>query len=288
MGQESFEIGPRTRLLGILGHPIGHTLSPRLHNSAFRAHGLDAVYLAFDVSPDRLPGAVDGMRALAVRGVNITLPHKQAVMALLDEIDPVAARVGAVNTVVNDMGRLTGHNTDISGFAASLSTVRPKGAARAVCLVLGAGGAARAVVAALVEGGAAEVRLHNRTPDRAVALCEAAATWGGSPCRVVSDDDLREAATSAEVIVNATSVGLHGLVKEFPLPVDTVHSGHVVVDLVYRSEPTALVQAARRRGAAAIDGKEMLLMQAARAYELWMGREAPVTAMRDSIERGER
>ena len=166
--------------------------------------------------------------------------------------------------------------------------MRQSGAAGLDCLVLGAGGAARAVVAALLEGGAAAVRVHNRTPERATELCAAAHAWGGADCEVVAVDDLRAAAASAQLIVNATSVGLEGSVKDFPLPVDTVHSGHVVVDLVYGVEPTALVQAARERGATAIDGREMLLMQAARAYELWTGCEAPVNAMRDSIECGER
>jgi shikimate dehydrogenase len=285
---EGNDITSYTGLLGLFGHPVRHSLSPRIHNAALRAQGLDFVYLAFDVEPQHLSLAVGALRALRMRGVNLTVPHKQAVLPLLDEVDPLAARVGAVNTIVNDGGRLIGHNTDVSGFAAALRTVRHSGAADLHCLVLGAGGAARAVVAALLEGGAAVVRVHNRTPERASELCTAARIWGGAECGVIADGDLRAAAASAHLIVNATSIGLGGRVKDFPLPVDTVHSGHVVVDLVYGVEPTALVQAARDRGATAIDGREMLLMQAARAYELWTGCEAPVNAMRDSIECGER
>ena len=288
MRLEGNDITSHTGLLGLLGHPVRHSLSPRIHNAALRAQGLDFVYLAFDVEPEHLASAVTGLRALGMRGVNLTVPHKQTVLPLLDEVDPIAARVGAVNTIVNDEGRLVGYNTDISGFAAALRTVRRSGAADLDCLVLGAGGAARAVVAALLEGGAAAVRVHNRTADRASELCTAAQAWGDAACCAIADDDLRSAAASAQLIVNATSVGLEGTVKDFPLPVDTVHSRHVVVDLVYGVEPTALVQAARTRGAAAIDGREMLLMQAARAYELWTGCEAPMNAMRDSIECGER
>jgi shikimate dehydrogenase len=285
---EGNDITSHTGLLGLFGHPVRHSLSPRIHNAALRAQGLDFVYLAFDVEPKYLGSAVGALRALPMRGVNLTVPHKQAVLPLLDDIDPLAARVGAVNTVVNDHGRLIGYNTDVSGFWAALRTVRQSGAAGLDCLVLGAGGAARAVVAALLEGGAAAVHVHNRTPERADELCAAARGWGGASCEVIAEQDLRTAAASAQLIVNATSVGLEGSVKDFPLPVDTVHSGHVVIDLVYGVEPTALVQAARERGATAIDGREMLLTQAARAYELWTGCVAPVNAMRDSIEYGER
>ena len=288
MGHEESAVGTHTGLLGVFGHPVRHSLSPRIHNAAFRAQGLDFVYLAFDVTPQHLAPAVDSVRALGMRGVNLTVPHKQAALELLDEVHPVAARVGAVNTIVNEAGKLVGHNTDISGFAAALRSVRQSGAQGLDCLVLGAGGAARAVVAALVEEGAGTIRVHNRTYSRAADLCSAALAWGAVPCVVAADEQLPEAAAAADLIVNATPVGLQGAVKEFPLPVDIVHSGQVVVDLVYGVDSTALVQAARQRGAAAIDGKEMLLMQAALAYELWTGREAPVKVMRDSIERGER
>ncbi len=285
---DEFDIGSHAGLLGIFGHPVRHSLSPRIHNAALRTQGLDFVYLAFDVAPTRLPAAMEAVRALGMRGVSLTVPHKQAALDLLDEVHPVAARVGAVNTIVNTEGVLSGHNTDISGFSAALATVEPRGVEGLDCLVLGAGGAARAVVAALVEGGAASVGVHNRTHARAIDLCAAAESWGRVPCRAVRDSELPATVASVRLIVNATSVGLEGSVKELPLRVDTLHSGHVVVDLVYGAEPTTLVQAARKRGAAAIDGKEMLLMQAVLAYELWTGRKAPVNVMRDSIERGER
>jgi shikimate dehydrogenase len=285
---ESADIGAHTGLLGIFGHPVRHTLSPRIHNAALRQQGLDFVYVAFDVLPQDLPAAIIGMRALGMRGINLTMPHKQTVIELLDDVDPIAGKVGAVNTVVNEAGRLTGSNTDISGFAASLRTVSPNGAGGLDCLVLGAGGAARAAVAALVADGAASVCLHNRTIAKAEGLCAAAASWGTIPCRVVPAGELLATVASADLIVNATSVGLEGSVKELLFPVDTVHSGQVVVDLVYGKETTALVKAARRRGAAAIDGREMLLMQAALAYKAWTGRDAPMDAMRGSIDNGER
>jgi shikimate dehydrogenase len=288
MPERQVELGSHTGMLALFGHPIRHSLSPRIHNAALQVHGLDLVYLAFDVRPEELPAAISGIRALGIRGANLTVPHKEAALALLDEVDPLAARVGAVNTVVNGDGQLMGYNTDIFGFSAALRTVMPEGAKGRDCLVIGAGGAARAVVAALVEDGAATVYVNNRSYERAAALCTAAASWGATKCLPSRAEALREVAFSAALIVNATPLGLEGSVKHLPLPVDTVHSGHVVVDLAYGLGPTVLVQASRSRGAAAVDGREMLVMQAALAYRLWTGLEAPIQAMRDSIERGER
>jgi shikimate dehydrogenase len=263
-------------------------LSPRIHNAAFAAQGVDMVYLAFDVVPERLAEACLGIRALDMRGVNVTVPHKESVLGLLDDVDPLAARVGAVNTVVNEHGRLVGYNTDVTGFADALASLRPAGSHGSHCLLVGAGGAGRAVLAALVDGGAASVCIYNRTHERAVALCRAAAAWGPTRCEPVVESGLREAASTADLLVNATSVGLVAEVKDFPLLVDIVHSGLAVIDLVYGEGSTGLVQAARAQGARAVDGREMLLMQAGRSYRLWTGLEPPMDAMRESIGHGER
>jgi shikimate dehydrogenase len=281
-------ISAQTRLVGVIGHPIGHSLSPLIHNAAFRHDGLDMVYLAFDVPPHLLDSAVQGMRALNMRGANVTVPHKEAALHLLDEVDPLAAQVGAVNTIVNDHGRLLGHNTDVSGFLAAVHSVLPEGVYGLDCLVVGAGGAARAVVAGLVEEGAGQVTVCNRTLARAQSLCDCANTWSDTVCRPVACDRITEVAAAARLVVNATPVGLGSLVKESPLPVDRLHSGQVVVDLAYGSHATTLVEAARFRGAVAVDGREMLVMQAARSYGLWTGLEPPIEAMRSSIAHGER
>ncbi len=282
------EIGARTGLVGLFGHPVGHSLSPRLHNTAFRLQGLDLVYLAFDILPQELANAVSGLRALGMRGANLTVPLKEAVVPLLDSVEPLALQVGAVNTIVNQHGVLVGHNTDVAGFSSALRSVLPEGVRDRRCLVVGAGGAARAVLGALVQEGAALVSVYNRHPERATALCSLAGTWGATECRTVDEDALTRVAQSAEVIVNTTPLGLEGSVKELPIGVDTIHSGQVVVDLVYGRGHTPLVEAALARGAVAIDGKEMLVMQAALAYRLWTGLEPPIDAMRDSAERGER
>jgi shikimate dehydrogenase len=276
-------IGGRTAVVAVLGHPVGHTLSPRMHNASFEAQSIDMVYVAFDVPPQRLPDAIAGLRGLGFRGANLTIPHKEAVIALLDTVEPAALRVGAVNTVVNDGKRLAGYNTDISGFGAALRSVRAQGAHGLKCFVAGAGGAARAVVAVLVEDGAGEIRIFNRTPGRAAALCSRAASWGDSPCLAVSEQEVLASVGEADLIVNATSVGLDPSVKQSAVPVDILHSRQIVMDLVYGKCPTALVREAKARGATAIDGKEMLVMQAAGSYELWTGRQAPVDVMRESI-----
>ncbi len=283
MQTQAAKLGAQTRLVALLGHPIGHSLSPRIHNAAFRAQGVDMVYVAFDVLPESLAEAIDGLRALGIRGANLTIPHKEAAVALVDEIDSIAARIGAVNTIVNNDNRLVGYNTDAAGFAAALGSLVSAGARGLRCLVLGAGGAARAVVATLVEQDAAEVRIYNRTGVRASALCETASLWGATACSVVSEEELRAAVETADLVVNATSLGLGGSVKESPIPVDTLHSDQVVIDLVYGASLTALVEAARAKGAGAADGKEMLVMQAACSYRLWTGLEPAVDVMRGCV-----
>ena len=208
MAAEATEISAKTALLCVLGHPVLHSLSPRIHNAAFRHHNLDLAYLAFDVENGQLGRAFDAIRLLGVRGANLTIPHKETALPLLDEVDAPAGRIGAVNTVVNQQGRLIGYNTDVSGFAAALRTVRPEGTRGLRCLVMGAGGAARAVVAALVDGGAEHVWVSNRTQERATALCCAAAAWGKVPCEVLAPESAVEVVRMVDLLVNATSLGL--------------------------------------------------------------------------------
>ncbi|MBC7292901.1 MAG: shikimate dehydrogenase, partial [Thermoleophilia bacterium] len=269
MEKDAGVITARTGLICLLGYPVSHSLSPLMHNAAFQAQGLDMVYLAFSVPPADLETAVAGLKALGVRGANVTVPHKEAVVSLLDDIAPLAARIGAVNTIVNQAGYLVGHNTDAPGFLDALQTVRPQGAEGARFLIAGAGGAARAVVAAVCEAGATAVLIYNRTAERAIALCRAAANWGNAECRAVGREDLATALAEVDVVVNATSVGLQPGVKDPVVPVDNLDSRrHVVMDLVYGTKPTALVAQARSKGVTAVDGLEMLIMQASRSYHL--------------------
>jgi len=260
--------GPRTALCGIVLHPAGHTRSPAMHNAAFRALGLDAVYLAFDVPPAALPGALEGARALGIRQLAISLPHKEAALALVDRVDPVARRIGAINTATRaGDGSLEGANTDWVGAVRALEGEIELEGARAV--VLGAGGAARAVVFGLVERGA-RVAVLNRTPERARALADAlGAEEGGS---------LEELPRRAhDVLVNCTSVGLGE--DATPVPAEALRPGALVMDTVYAPERTRLLRDAEARGARPLPGKWMLVHQAAEQLRLWSGREAPLDAM---------
>ena len=272
--------GTATKLIGLLGHPVSHSRSPAMHNAAFASQGLDLVYLAFDVPVEDLSAAVAGLRALGAVGANVTVPHKERVISLLDEVEPLAERIGAVNTIVNRDGRLIGHNTDVQGFLSALESGWGRGPAGARCLVIGAGGAARAVIAGLSSGGAAEMWVYNRTAARAGDLCREASAWSDVPMRVLSEIDLLSFGPQADLIVNATSVGLDEKVKGTPVPVDILRGGQTVMDIVCSTHTTPLLAAADIRGAVALDGYEMLVQQAARSYELWTGRTAPVQLMR--------
>ncbi len=259
--------GAATALCGIVLHPSGHTRSPAMHNAAFRALGLDAVYLAFDVAPPALPAAVAGLRALGARHFAVSIPHKQTVMAQLDTVDETARRIGAVNTATLCAGKLVGSNTDWIGAVRALERETPLAGKRAV--VLGAGGTARAVVFGLRERGA-RVAVLNRTPDRAAAL---ARELGADSCGSLAD----LAATAHDLLVNTTSVGLRG--DTSPVPPDALRAGSVVLDAVYDPERTRLLRDAEARGARVVPGKWMLVYQAAAQLELWTGREAPIDVM---------
>jgi len=282
--QPSLRINAETGLLGVLGHPVGHSLSPKIHNAALAAQGLNFVYLAFDVTPEGLPLAIKGLRELGMRGVNLTIPHKETAMPLLDAVEPVAERAGAVNTVVNAGGRLLGANTDVAGFIAALRLVCPAGVAGLQCLLLGAGGAARAVAVGLASEGVGKIWIYNRTLSRAEKLCAAITGWTDGPaCDVATAETLERVSLSVDVLINATPYGMESGVKDPIVPVDIIHSRQCVIDLVYGQTGTPLTRVAEERGAAAIDGTEMLIIQAAESYRLWTGMEPPVEVMRRSL-----
>jgi shikimate dehydrogenase len=260
-------ISARTALCGIVLHPAGHTRSPAMHNAAFADLGIDAAYLAFDVQPDQLGAALAGARALGIRQLAVSLPHKQAVLAHLDEVDDCARTIGAVNTVTLREDRLVGTNSDWIGAVRALERDRKLAGARAV--VLGAGGTARALVYGLCKRGA-RVTVLNRTPKRAAAL---ARELGAAESGPLSD----LARCEYDVLVNTTSVGLG--TDEAPVPAGDLVAGSLVMDVVYDPEETRLLREARARGAHTVAGKWMLVYQAAEQIETWTGREAPVDAM---------
>lgn len=267
-----------TRVAAVIGDPVRHSLSPVLHNAAFAATGLDWVYVAFEVAPGRAGAALDAVRTLGIEGLSVTMPHKADVAQAVDRCSPTAARLGAVNCVVNRAGELVGENTDGAGFLASLRADAGFEPAGQRCLVLGAGGAARAVVLALAEAGARQVAVVNRTRDRA----EAAAALAGRAGVVLGP----EAADEAALIVNATPLGMAGSAAEGlngPLDARRIGPGQIVADLVYHPLRTRLLEAAEARGAAQVNGLGMLLHQAGLAFELWTGRPPPIEAMRVAV-----
>ncbi|MEA2705011.1 MAG: shikimate dehydrogenase [Actinomycetota bacterium] len=272
--------GPDTRLAAVIGSPVRHSRSPAIHNAAFRALGLDWVYLAFEVAPGEVADALGGMRALGIAGLSVTIPHKEAAAAVVDELSATARALGAANTiVVHEDGVLFGENTDAAGFLASLGDagVDPRGQR---CVVRGAGGAARAVVWALAVAGADEVAV---VPGRHASRAEATARLAGVVGRVGDSSDVG----AARIVVNATPLGMaqgsspvqpRGA-ADLPFDPESLGPGQVVVDLV-PSPTTALLEAAAARGAAVVDGLGMLVHQGALAFQLWTGREAPFDVMR--------
>jgi shikimate dehydrogenase len=258
-----------------------------MHNAAFEALDLDLTYVPFRVRPADLREAVMGLRALALVGANVTVPHKEAIVPLLDGVSAEARRLGAVNTVVRRGHRLLGHNTDSQGFAASLAAARVQLAGRSAVLI-GAGGSARAVVAALQHGGCREITIINRTVERARRLARqmhrsrghvAAAPWSA-----LADETLIE---QADLIVNCTPLGLGGEHVEM-LPSAATRNTCVFVDLVYGTTLTPFLRHARRLGRRTVDGTGMLLHQGALAFSLWTGRHAPVAVMARALRRAMR
>ena len=278
--------------VAVLGHPVGHSRSPAMHNAAFRELGLDGWrYEAIDVPPDRFEEVVREMAAAGYAGANVTIPHKLRALEVADTATEVARRVGAANTLVFDQGAIHADNTDVEGFLTALREHAPEAPAGMKALVLGAGGAGRAVVYALLEAGAAGVEVWNRHPDRAEALV---ADLDGRALAATMGPDV----ANFDLLVNATSVGMlspgsephdRGVpdpIKELPLSADELDDRLIVVDLVYRQEGTPLVRAARARGLRCADGIDVLVHQGAVSFRLWTGMHAPLGAMRSGATNG--
>ncbi len=261
-------------LAGVMGWPIAHSRSPKIHNHWFAQYGIEGSYVPLPVEPGRLQAALRALPALGFAGCNLTIPHKEAALEFLDHVDPAAARIGAVNcVVVEKSGELIGRNYDGYGFIASLHEAAPDWrAGTAPCVVIGAGGGARAIVSGLIEAGAREIRLFNRTFERAQRL---AADFG--PCvSAYPWEERRAALASAGLLVNTTS---QGMVGQPPLDVSLANlpASALVADIVYAPLETPLLADARRLGATTVDGLGMLLHQARPAFRDWTGMMPEVT-----------
>ncbi len=251
---------------GIIGWPVAHSLSPAMHNTAFKALGHPAVYGLFPVEPKALPQAIEGLKALGIKGTSVTVPHKEAVLSLLDHIDPVAAEIGAVNTIVHEKGRLLGFNTDWQGALQAVKEVLDPKGQRAV--IIGAGGAARAVVYALCKAGA-EVTVYNRTLTKAEVLAQDF----GVEARGLAE--LSEA--QGDILINTTSVGLKE--DRSPAPPEILSRFKVVMDIVYAPLQTRLLQEAQAAGCQVINGLKMLVYQAVEQFYLWRGERPEAKVM---------
>ncbi len=279
-------IGGKTRVCGILGHPVGHSLSPALHNGAFAARGLDLVYVAHDVPPEQLPAAIAGARALGYRGLSITIPHKVAAMACVDEIDATALAIGCINTVINDGGHLRGHNTDGRGALGALRAAGVDPAGRRV-VVLGSGGAARAITVTLaLEAPPAELRVLGVVPDEVARLVADLNRCGraAATAHALDEASLATALEGAELLLNTTPVGMHPATDATLAPTRLLRPGLTVFDAVYNPRRTRMLADAAAAGATVIEGLEMFLGQAVLQFELFTGEPAPVEVMRRVVE----
>jgi len=286
--REAFvNITGKTKLIGILGHPVTHSLSPRMQNAAFNALGLDICYVPLDVKPENLDDALRGLTAMRFIGANVTIPHKVAVAERMDRLEGAAAITGAVNTILNQEGTLVGFNTDGQGFIRSLEEVATLDFKNEAALMVGAGGAARSIAVALAERGIERLAIINRSERRAKALqALLARNFPDLPVEILSlDDDSNELLASSKIVINATSIGLTGDLKMPPLAVDKLTKDHVACDIVYtQSRETPFLSAARVNRATTLGGLGMLLHQGAAAIHLWTGVEPPIDVMRGAIE----
>lgn len=266
-------ISAETRICGLIGDPVEHSMSPVMHNAAFSSLGLDYTYLPFRVEKENLAKAIDGVRALNIRGLNVTIPHKVAAISLLDELDPLAERIGAVNTIVNNNGILKGYNTDASGFLKALLQrgIEPRGKK---VVILGAGGASRAISFILSERGADLVILNRQLEmDWAVELASSISRFSVKEVKALelSKQNLKAVLEDADILVNATSVGMSPNINQTPVPKRLLKLGLVVFDIVYNPIKTRLLAEAEEAGAKTIEGLGMLVWQGALAFELWTG-----------------
>ncbi|HID94598.1 MAG TPA: shikimate dehydrogenase [Candidatus Latescibacteria bacterium] len=288
----------KTRVIGVIGHPIEHSLSPRMHNAAIKALSIDWCYLPFHVLPEELEMAIYGIRGLGIRGLNVTVPHKRAVIPFLDGVSDEVSAVGAVNTISNEDGRLVGYNTDVDGILKALQQSVGLETLPSKVVVLGAGGAARGIVYALTRTRDVEhIVILNRTVEKARCLAldmmellrsKRANRKGTYRCSIsgvgLEPFNIRENLKDAGLVINATPVGMHPDVESSPIEDPSVfHSELIIFDTVYNPAETKLMKLARSMGARVFNGLDMLVYQGARSFEIWTGMKAPVEAMKRAL-----
>ncbi|MGQ9623897.1 MAG: shikimate dehydrogenase [Candidatus Bathycorpusculaceae bacterium] len=279
-------ISGKTQLCALIGDPVEHSLSPYIHNAAFKHLRLDFVYLAFKVSKENVKEALQGARALGTRGLNVTMPLKTAVIQHLDKLDPNTKKIGAVNTILNNDGTLTGYNTDGLGALEALRANGQNPEGKNI-LILGAGGAARAVAFALCEK-ASGMTILNRTQEKAEILAEELSKNFGKKIKHggFNEETLKREVKKADILVNATSAGMAPQENETPVNMKLLHPNLTVFDLVYNPPETRLLREAKAIGAKTVDGICMLVHQGALSFKIWTGRKAPVDVMIKACQKG--
>ncbi|WCN38699.1 shikimate dehydrogenase [Aneurinibacillus uraniidurans] len=274
----------QTVIMGLLGHPVSHSLSPLMHNRAFDVLGLNMRYAAFDVEPARIGEAVASIRALGLRGVNVTIPHKVGVMEHLDEIDEEARFIGAVNTIVNENGRLIGYNTDGRGYVRSLVEETGVVLAEQSALMLGAGGAARGVAFALLASGLPKLIIANRTREKADSLVrDLGRIYPQAQLTAICTEEVDACVADVTLLIQTTSIGMHPHIDVSPLDAKYLHDGLLVSDLIYNPLDTKLLRDAAYVGARTHRGVGMFIYQGALSFEYWTKQQAPAQEMRETV-----
>ena len=274
-----------TKLVVLLGHPLGHSLSPRMHNHLFKKLGLDYCYWPVEVKARDLKAVFNGLTRMNLAGFNVTIPHKVRIAELLDTLDPLAAAIGAVNTICIADGRTTGYNTDGEGFIKALETNLKRSVAGRKVVLLGSGGAARAIAMTLAFKGVEKIYIANRTTARAAQLTEAINAHKANCAQVVAfnREALATVIRNSHILVNTTSVGMHPDTKASPVNADLLFPNLAVADIVYNPRDTRLLDDARRTGCTVVEGLGMLVYQGAAAFKLWTGIDPPVNEMFDVL-----
>lgn len=263
----------------VIGDPIDHSLSPNIHSAAFRELDIDCSYIAYRIPKGELEEGIEGLKKIKIDGFNVTIPHKVEMMKYLNKTDEACSLIGAVNTITNDNGVLKGYNTDMDGFLEPLKK-KEISIVNTRVLLLGAGGAARAIVAGVAKCKAKEITIANRTITKADELAEFAKKIG-LDATAINIDDVKDSAKNYDVIINATSVGLQN--EASPISLDGINQKTIVYDIVYMPMNTDFLKKAKEAGCTIIYGYEMLLGQAAQAFEIWHGIEAPYNAMKKAL-----
>lgn len=276
-------ISGHTRVLCVIGYPIKHSMSPIMHNAIIRELNLDYIYLAFNISPDNLNLAVNGFRAFNIIGINVTLPFKQKIMNYLDDIDPIAQKIGAVNTIKNDNGNLSGRNTDAEGAKNALINAGYTTSGKNI-LILGAGGAARALTYILAKD-INRIVIANRTEKRAINLANEIKKIFGINVegKWNSNSVLKEESKKADILINTTPIGMYPSVEKSPIPAEFLHKDLIVYDIVYNPLETKLMKDAIKMGCNTIGGLDMLVNQGALAFEWWTNKKPNINMMKNKV-----